>query len=108
MQAYAMRQRVKRAGFAELRTAFLRFGERHTTEFLQLDKEIEDFAGQFMTKVNPTTGYQTFTGVHAGLYEQLDRIERQATNLRGWAAGGMRFCRDELAKDLVGGSEEID
>jgi hypothetical protein len=33
MQAYAMRQRVKRAGFAELRTAFLRFGERHTSEF---------------------------------------------------------------------------
>ena len=108
MQAYAMRQRVKRAGFAELRTALLRFGERHTTEFLQLDKENRGPCREVMTQVNPTTGYQTFTGVHAGLYEQLARIERRATNLGGWAAGEMKFCRDELAKDLVGGFEKID
>jgi hypothetical protein len=101
MPAYAVRQQVKRAGFAELRTAFVRFGEQHTSEFLQLDKEIEDFAGQFMIQVNTVTGFQVFHGVNAGIAEQLDRIEQQATNLRGWAARGMRFCRDELAKDLL-------
>ena len=79
-----MRQRVKRAGFAELRPAFVRFGERHTSEFLQLDKEVEDFAEQVMTQVNPTSGYQTFTGFNAELQEQLDRIEEQANKLRGW------------------------
>jgi hypothetical protein len=101
VEAYVVRQRVKRAGFAELRNAFVRFGERHTSEFLQLDKEIEDFAGQFMTQVNPTSGFQYFIGVNAGIAEQLDRIEEQANKLRDWAAGGMKLCRDELAKDLT-------
>jgi hypothetical protein len=100
-QAYMMRQRVKRAGFAELRNAFVRFGERHTSEFLQLDKEIEDFAEQVMTRVTPATGFQQFIGVNDGLQEQLDRIEEQANKLRDWAAGGMKVCRDELAKDLT-------
>jgi hypothetical protein len=96
-----MRQRVRRAGFAELRNAFVRFGERHTSEFFQLDKEIEDFAGQFMTQVNPATGFQHFIGINDGLQEQLDRIEEQANKLRDWAAGGMKFCRDELAKGEI-------
>jgi hypothetical protein len=82
-EAYAVGQRVKRAGFAELRTAFVRFGERHTSEFLQLDKEIEDFAGRFMTPANPATGFQHFTGVNAGIAEQLDRIEEQASCAAG-------------------------
>jgi hypothetical protein len=67
---------------------------------LQLDKEIEHFAGQFMTQLDRTDGFQVFHGLKAGIAEQLDRIEQQATNLRGWAARGMQFCRDELAKDL--------
>jgi len=46
-EAYAVRHRVKRAGFAELRSAFLRFGGADTAKFLKLDKEIEDFAGQW-------------------------------------------------------------
>jgi len=40
-----VRQRVKRAGFVELRSALVRFGGPLTAQFLQLDKEIEDFAG---------------------------------------------------------------
>jgi hypothetical protein len=101
-----VRQRVKRTGFAELRTAFLRFGERHTIEFLHLDKEIEDFAGQSMPLL-PTAartvsgGPPQLVGVNAGLVEQLDRIEQQALALRDHAAGGMKLCRDELAKDLI-------
>jgi hypothetical protein len=43
MEAYAVRQRVKRAGFPELRGAFLRFGGPLTALFLRLDKDIEDF-----------------------------------------------------------------
>ena len=43
-EAYVIRQRVKRAGFIELRHAFLRFGGTRTAEFLQLDKEIEDLS----------------------------------------------------------------
>ena len=101
-QAYATRQRVKRAGFNELRNAFLRFGGPRTYQFLQLDKEIENFAGQFMTGVNPTSGSQTFIGIPDGIAEQLDRIEQQANQLRQHAAGGMKFCRDELAKELDG------
>jgi multidrug efflux pump subunit AcrA (membrane-fusion protein) len=51
VEAYAVRQRVQRTGFAELRNAFLRFGGPLTAQFLQLDKEIERFAGQFMMQI---------------------------------------------------------
>src|SRR6516164_5766245 len=101
-EAYIIRQRVKRAGFAELRNAFLRFGGTRTTEFLQLDKEIEDFGAQWMQTYNPGSGFPTHPiGANAEIYEQLDRIEQQAKGLRNHAAGGMKLCRDELAKELV-------
>jgi hypothetical protein len=61
-----MRQRVRRAGFAELRNAFVRFGERHTSEFFQLDKEIEDFAGQFMTRLILRPGFSTSSASMTG------------------------------------------
>jgi hypothetical protein len=101
-QAGAVRQRVKRAGLTELRNAFLRFGGPLTAPFLQLDKEIEDFAEQRVTPFNSATGFPLPPqGVNAGLWEQLDRIEQQASALREKAAGGMKLCRDELAKELV-------
>jgi hypothetical protein len=56
IQAHAVRQRVKRTGFSELRSAFLHFGGPLTAQFLQLDKEIEVFAEQFMPSVNLATG----------------------------------------------------
>jgi hypothetical protein len=40
-------------------------------------------------------------GANAGLLDQLDRIELQAIEVRDEAAGGMKRCRDELAKDLI-------
>jgi hypothetical protein len=102
VQAYAVRQRVKRAGFTELRSAFLRFGGSLTTLlFLQLDKEIEDFAGRAMTSINSATGASIQMGVNAGLEEQLDLIEQRAIALRAEAAGGAKHCLDELAKELV-------
>jgi hypothetical protein len=101
-EAYVIRQRVKRAGFIELRHAFLRFGGTRTAEFLQLDKEIEDFAAQCTTPINPGSGFpMSSVGVNAGLFEQLDRIERQAKELLDHATGGMKLCRDELAKELM-------
>jgi len=100
-EAYAIRQRVKRAGFIELRHAFLRFGGTRTTEFLQLDKEIEDLSAQCTTPINPGSGFpMSPVGVSAGLFEQLDRIERQATELLDHATDGMKRCREELAKEL--------
>lgn len=82
----------KQAAFAELRAAFLRFCGARTAQFLRLDKEIENFAAQWIT---PPMGP---IGVNA---EQLGRIEEQAIELRDHAAGGMKLCRDELAKDLT-------
>jgi hypothetical protein len=72
---YATRQRVKRAGFAELRFAFVRHGTL-TDKFLRLDEEIEDFSGQWMPF--PTTQPM---GVSAKIEDQLDRIEEQAKML---------------------------
>jgi hypothetical protein len=101
-QAGAVRQRVKRAGLTELRNAFLRFGGPLTTPFLQLDKEIEDFAEQRVTPFNYATGFPLPPqGVNAGLWEQLERIEQQASALREEAASGMKVCRNELDKELV-------
>ncbi len=101
--AYAIRQRVKRTGFGELRSGLLRLGGSPTTQtFLQLDKEIEGFAGQFIPQINSTTGYQFNIGVNAGLAEQLERIEQQAIALREDAIHGMKRCTDELDKYLAG------
>jgi hypothetical protein len=101
-QAYVVRQRVKRAGFAELRGAFLRFGGTLTAEFLRLDKEIEDFSAQWEQTYNAQAGFPTQPiGVNHGIREQLDRIEQQAIKLRGEAARGMKPYIDELAKELA-------
>jgi hypothetical protein len=100
-QAYAARQRVKRAGFAELRGAFLRFGGPLTERFLRLDKEIDDYSSRWITRFNPVNSTSQNIGVSEGLHPQLDSIERQATTLHNEAAGGVKLCRDELAKQLV-------
>jgi hypothetical protein len=104
VQAYAVRQRVKRTGFTELRRAFLHLGGGVgggvlTAQFLRLDKEIEVFAEQ--TSFNSTTGAPTSLGLNAGLSEQLDRIQKQAIKLCGKAAAGMKLCHDELGDELI-------
>src|SRR5271155_1784324 len=82
MQAYPVRQRVKRAAFPELRGAFLRFGGPLTALFLRLDKDIEDFTAQCIQPVNPATGFAGQpVGVNANLDEQLGRIEQQEIGL---------------------------
>ena len=105
-EAYSVRQRVNRAGFSELRNGFLRFGGTLTVQFLQLDKEIDDFTGQ-CTPVPPRLRADGVVvampslGLNAGLEEQLDRIEQQAIALRDKAVGGMKLCREELANELI-------
>jgi hypothetical protein len=71
VQAYEVRQRVKRTGFTELRSAFVRFGGSLTPQFLQLDNEISVFAQQVMTTYNSATGAPTLLGANAGLSEHL-------------------------------------
>jgi hypothetical protein len=99
--AYEVRQRIKRAGFAELRGAFLRFGGTLTAPFLHLDSEIEDFAAQWINVPSATGPDPVREGAHARLHEQLDQIRQQAIELHRKAADGVKFCRDELAKELV-------
>ena len=91
-EAYAKRQRVKRAGFAELRTAFIRFGAALTEKFLRLDKEIEKFAGAVWTAPAQPVG------LDAGLEEQLDRIQQQASTLRQDAEVRMKILIEELER----------
>lgn len=95
--AYGIRRRIKPLGFAELRPAFLRFGGPQTAQFLQLDQEIEALTAEPAL----TTQLDQHVGLNTGLLEQLDRIERLATTLRDHAVGGMKLCREELAKELV-------
>ena len=67
-RAYAARQRVKRAGFAELRGAFLRFGGPLTEPFLRLDEEIDDYSSQWITRVNPISRASQNIGVSVDVY----------------------------------------
>ena len=95
-QAFRARQRIKRAGFTELRGAFLRIGSPLTERFLRLDTEIANFAEQWMDVAVNTSHNLARLGAHAGFSEQLDRIEQQATALREEAT---KRCHDELAKE---------
>jgi hypothetical protein len=95
-QAFRARQRIKRAGFTELRGAFLRIGGPLTEKFLRLDTEIANFAEQWMDVAVNTSHNLARLGAHAGFSEQLDRIEQQATALREEAT---KRCRDELVKE---------
>jgi hypothetical protein len=82
----------------ELRNAFLHFGGSLTAPFLQLDREIEDFASQCRPEPGTMAGTTRYVGANAGLSEQLSRIEQQAKSLRYEAGRGMKLCRDRLAE----------
>ena len=88
-EAYTVRQCVKRVGFTELRDRFSSLRRAAVpAQFLQIDKEIEDFAGQWIAPVTSASGFSIPMRVNAGLEEQLERIEQHATALREKAAGG--------------------
>jgi hypothetical protein len=97
VQAYHARQRVKKTGFADIRSACVRLGSGlMTTPFLRLDKEIDDFAAQWTTK--PTAGDPQRIGANASLLDQLHQIYLQAASLRDDAAEGVRRCTAVLAE----------
>ncbi len=67
-----------------------------TDKFLQLDKEIEAFTGQWML-YSPTQPM----GVNAGIQEQLNCIEQQAELLRCEAENRMEINRAAAGTDVA-------
>lgn len=85
IQAIIVRNSVTRGAFAELRAASVGQGSRLTGEFLDLEREIENLAMQWVD-IKTTEGAVIRQGMHAGLGEQLEVIEAKATKLRQKAA----------------------
>jgi hypothetical protein len=79
-EALAVRQCITKGGFAELRAACVRQGSPLTSEFLDLEREIDSFSGQWQDEV-PQAGVTIRKGKLAGLGEQLAVIEAKATEL---------------------------
>jgi hypothetical protein len=75
-----VRQCITKGAFAELRAACVRQGGPLTGEFLDLEREIDNFTLQYPS--SPLTQL----GARAGLGEQLATIEKRATALRRKAA----------------------
>jgi hypothetical protein len=87
-EALDVRRCVTKGAFAELRAACVRQGGPLTGEFLDLEREIDNFALQWEDGQS-TYGATIRMGKHAGLGEKLDVIERKATALRERAAERM-------------------
>jgi hypothetical protein len=95
--AYEARQRVKKTGFADVRSACVRLGSGLlTTDFLRLDKEIDDFAAKWTLR--PTAGDPVRVGSNANLRSQLDIINAQATALLDTASEELKRCSAVLAE----------
>jgi hypothetical protein len=73
--AFAARQCITKGAFPELRSACVRRGWDLTSEFLDLEREIDSFALQYEDRAMRV-------GKHAGLDEQLALIETKAAALR--------------------------
>ena len=84
VDALAVRQRITKGAFAELRAACVLRGSPLTGEFLDLEREIDSFASQWEEAV--FQGVLIKKGKHPGLREQLALIETKATELRQKAA----------------------
>ncbi len=79
-EAFAVRQCITKGAFAELRAACVRLGGPLTAELLELEREIDSFAGQ-CEDYSPPQGGTIRMGKHAGLGEQLGQIETKAAAL---------------------------
>ncbi len=87
IEAGAVRQCITKGAFAELRAACLKRGSPLTSEFLDLEGEIDNFALQVGTYAfSAAAAIPVRKGMHAGLGEQLTLIETMATELRQKAA----------------------
>jgi hypothetical protein len=84
VEALAVRQCMTKGAFAELRAACVRLGSPLTGEFLDLEREIDSFAGQLVDVYSENR--KSRQGKIAGLGDQLTVIEAKATKLRQKAA----------------------
>jgi hypothetical protein len=80
---------ITKGAFAELRAACVRQGGSLTGEFLDLEREIDNFASQRGNYPTIDGSASTTHGNHAGLGDQLASIETKATALREKAVGGL-------------------
>jgi hypothetical protein len=83
--AFAVRNCITKAAFAELRAACVRQRSPLTFDFLDLEREIDNFASRWEDDQS-TYGVPIRKGRHAGLSEQLGSIETKAAALRQKAA----------------------
>jgi hypothetical protein len=89
-QAFVVRTCITKGAFAELRSACVRLGSPLTGGFLDLEREIDNFASQVEETGSFTVGQPPAirVGKTVGLGEQLASIEANATALRKKAAEG--------------------
>jgi hypothetical protein len=78
--AFIARQRVTKAGFADIRRALISLGGNLSRAFLLLEVEIDEFRSRVTTI--PTAGAPQNVGMPEGFSDQIDRIQMQATQLR--------------------------
>jgi hypothetical protein len=82
VEALTVRQCITKGAFADLRGACVRRGSTLTSEFLALEREIDNFALQYEYYPSKTMGVLIRLGKHAGLRGQLTVIETKAAELR--------------------------
>jgi hypothetical protein len=79
-EAFVVRNCITKGGFAELRAACVRRGGVLTFNILDLEREIDSFARQWEDR-QTNQGAIIRMGKHAGMGEQLARIETMAKDL---------------------------
>ena len=82
----AVRECITKGAFAELRAACVRQGSPLTGEFLDLEREIDNFSSQSELVMSPVTTQLIRKGMREGLEDQLAVIEAKATELKLKAA----------------------
>ena len=95
--AYDARQRITKSMFPELRAGLLRLGGQLAAPLVSLDSKIDSFAAQWMP-AQAISGLAFRNGRHAGLTQELDQIEIEATSLCDEAGAAINRCRDELVR----------
>jgi hypothetical protein len=81
VDALTVRTCITKGAFAELRAACVRQGGPLTGDFLDLEREIDSFALQCEDRPTTMLSVTIRMGKHAGLDEQLARIETKAGEL---------------------------
>jgi hypothetical protein len=85
LDALTVRQCITKGAFAELRGVCVKGGDHLTSEFLDLEREIDSFASQYEDKIHGGSVAQRW-GKAPGLVQQIAVIEDKATKLRDKAA----------------------